>query len=142
MSISYKYEWHIKSEPVLIPPVIKEVLTSLDMRLPISAEERSDLKLIFHELLFNAILHGNKSNTNKRVHIRLAIGNRFICASITDEGKGFNCHKRLEESALEESIEKESGRGMRLVMSLADEVLYSANGKQVTFIKRIGYSHG
>ena len=142
MISGYKYEWRIKSEPYLIPPTIREVLTSLDNRIPISAEERGDLKLIFHELLFNAVLHGNQSDTDKNVHIRLAVGSRFICASITDEGPGFNCKSCIEESEQPESIDKESGRGMKLVMSLADEVLYSANGKQVTFIKRIGYKNG
>jgi serine/threonine-protein kinase RsbW len=142
MGDRYTGEWKFKSETARVPSIVREMFRALDDHLPLSQEERYDLKLIFNELLFNAVIHGNNSEKDKEVHIRMAVGDNVVCASIMDEGVGFNCGGFMEKAKREDTTQKESGRGMKLVMALANEVMYSCNGKQVTFVKRVGNEDG
>jgi serine/threonine-protein kinase RsbW len=135
--MSYSFEWHIESVPIQVPKTVREILRSLDNYVSLNFEERNDLKLIFNELLFNAILHGNRSDSGKKVRITLAVGDSCIRATIMDEGDGFNTDVAIEQSNYTDGF-KETGRGMKLVLALADEVVYSHNGRQVTFAKRVG----
>ena len=135
-------EWHINSELVQMPPVILEVLRILDSRFSISEEDRDDIRLICNELLYNAVIHGNNSDAGKQVHINLEIDGGEMRISIRDEGSGFNPAGVEKKTKQKSFIHKETGRGMKLVMALADEVVYDANGRLVTFVKKVGPKHG
>jgi serine/threonine-protein kinase RsbW len=137
----YKDEWYINSEPAQVPLVIKEIFNTLDGRAVITPEERRDIRLIFNELLLNAVIHGNNSEIEKRVHIRLFVRDCSVCVSILDEGGGFNTAGVNQSANREDIVYKESGRGMTLAIGLADEIVYSAGGRQVTFVKRLA-CHG
>lgn len=139
-----KWEYHFKSEPQRVRRVVSEIIARVNEALPgQTPEERGDLRLIFNELLYNAILHGNKSDTCKSVHVWVQIGGGYVRASITDEGCGYNYQKVSEMARSDElQIYKETGRGIQLVLALADQVEFDRNGSQVTFMKRIGARHG
>lgn len=136
-----KYEWHINSEPVYVRQTVREILTFLDEHIPgQTPEERSDLRLIFNELLLNAVIHGNASDTHKHVHVRLFLNRGLVRASIIDEGSGYDVAETL--SRKDDDLLRESGRGMQLVCALADQVTFGHGGRRVTFEKKIGKWHG
>lgn len=117
--------------------IIKELLAFFDSNLlQLNDNDRFDLRLIFSELLCNAVIHGNDSNKLKNVYITVEISDNIISATIMDEGGGFNQTETLE-GLNDVNLEKENGRGMKLVFSLADSVSFNKAGNQIHFIKKV-----
>jgi len=137
------WEWRIDSEPVQVKNVVREILGRLDEKLPHQThEDRCDLRLILSELLINAVIHGNASDTSKQVHIRISVEGADVRAWITDEGSGFNYRSAMDSCCGDGGLYHETGRGMQLVMVLADVVSFDSRGSCVSFVKRIGAVKG
>ena len=143
MKKNYRWEWHFKSEPVHVRGVVSDILQYLDETLPQQTqEERGELRLIFSELLYNAVLHGNASDNQKQVHIGLTVAGPLICACITDEGNGYNYQKTIAQLNEACDLYREKGRGLQLVKALVDGMSFDREGRSVIFEKRIGQVHG
>jgi serine/threonine-protein kinase RsbW len=137
------YEWHIKSNTAHVPPLVREVLACLNNRFGnLTQEEHGDIKLVLNELMFNAVLHGNRADESKQVRVSLTTTRKLVCISIEDEGPGFDSEAVLLNMQREDSLRMETGRGLVLANALADEVTYSQEGRRVTFLKRIGLKDG
>ena len=80
------------------------------------------------ESVTNAIIHGNKLNPKKNVRLGVLLEKRFIKFTIEDEGTGFN-YKELPNPLLSENINKPNGRGIFLIKSLCDEIIFKSNGR-------------
>ncbi|WP_248664011.1 SpoIIE family protein phosphatase [Fuchsiella alkaliacetigena] len=92
----------------------------------------------FQELISNAIEHGNCLDEDKQVEIKVEINEKYIKASIKDEGVGFDWQKQLnQELNLEHDLRsgRERGRGIKIAKKLYDEVWYNETGNQVNFLK-------
>mgnify|MGYP001423378282 CR=1 FL=1 len=80
----------------------------------------------------NGIIHGNKSNKNKTVSINCTkdeATNRLVFI-VKDEGKGFD-YNQLPDPTAPENLDRPCGRGVFLMMQLADLVVFSNNGATV-----------
>lgn len=75
------------------------------------------------EAVNNGILHGNKSDTTKKVTITCDLSDDAIVIHITDEGAGFK-PENVPDPLEEENLLKTSGRGVFLMKSLMDGVKY------------------
>ena len=75
------------------------------------------------EAVNNAIVHGNKSDHDKKVIIRCCVKNKILTIYVTDEGKGFDSES-LQDPREEKNLMKESGRGIFLMRSLMDQVKF------------------
>jgi serine/threonine-protein kinase RsbW len=73
------------------------------------------------EAVNNAILHGNKSDPEKKVCVRCLVNKDSIVVSVTDEGEGFDPSK-IPNPLDEQNLLKESGRGVFLIRSMMDRV--------------------
>lgn len=82
------------------------------------------------EAVTNAIQHGNLNDVSKKVTVSYLINDKKLTFVIRDEGKGFS-FADLPDPTSPENIEKESGRGIFLIKSLADEVSFENNGNKV-----------
>lgn len=82
------------------------------------------------EAVNNAINHGNGNDTSKNVKIEVQESDKEIKFSVFDEGQGFDFNN-LPDPTAPENLEKESGRGIFLMTSLADSVAFENNGSQV-----------
>lgn len=125
--------------------VIQEAMMFLYGNMPsIANEDRYELKLIFSELLFNALIHGNKEDSNKHVTFCVEIlPKNIIFSSVQDEGKGFDYKKILKQCstvATDNDIFSETGRGIKLVSKLTDKLSFNSIGNQIKFYKRIKYN--
>ncbi|MCD8239634.1 MAG: ATP-binding protein [Clostridiales bacterium] len=109
---------------------ISEMIPSID------AEELLDLRLILSELLFNAVIHGNKNNSEKMVRLKIKITGNTINAVISDQGNGFD-FSRLSYTNNEASSE-EHGRGISLVNALVDSLSFAKPGNIIMFCKKVG----
>ena len=100
-------------------------------------EEQDSLAIAVTEMANNAVIHGNKRDLNKKVHVTVEVVDTEVRMTIRDEGKGFN-PDTLSNPLDPENLLRESGRGVFIVRSLKDELSYdfSHGGTQVTIIKR------
>ncbi|MEQ8907107.1 ATP-binding protein [Ekhidna sp.] len=80
------------------------------------------------ESVNNAIVHGNKSDSKKNVHLQLALEQSLIKFIIEDEGSGFDYHD-LPDPTLPENLSKPGGRGIFLMKNLCDEVSFKNDGR-------------
>jgi serine/threonine-protein kinase RsbW len=88
------------------------------------------------EAATNAVLHGNRCDPNKKIH--LAMRHRFgsIEILLRDEGKGFD-YEHLPDPLAPENLLKPSGRGVFLMRSYMDEVSFrhTRAGTEVKLVK-------
>ncbi len=85
------------------------------------------------ECVNNAIVHGNKLNKDKKVHLYYHITSERIEVEVRDEGDGFD-PDLLPDPTLDENIENDSGRGIFLMRHLCDDIAFEDGGRKVTMI--------
>lgn len=130
-------ELHFISEPSKVRGVVRCLLEFMDIH-RLSPNIRDDLRLVFSELLYNAIFHGNKNDGGKGVYVRVEVTSEYLYACIRDEGTGFDYKRALEDAKSDLSLHKEDGRGMVLVTALTDRLFYNESGNQILFEKKLG----
>ena len=154
------FTFALGNDPSLIPSLIDYVQTLLRS---ISLCDESDVIRIciaLEEALRNGMYHGNLEVTSEQregdpdayqalvaersatapyagrklvVTITVAAaGAQFV---VRDEGRGFDPSK-LPDPTDPENLEKVSGRGLLLMRTFMDEVLFNTAGNEVTMIKR------
>lgn len=87
-----------------------------------------------HEILSNAIQHGNKYNSDKKVFVLYKITLENFYISVIDEGKGFNYNK-LPDPILGKGITRDYGKGLFIVKKYMDEVKFNESGNRVMISK-------
>jgi serine/threonine-protein kinase RsbW len=73
------------------------------------------------ECMVNAVVHGNRYNQRKKVHLAVTRGTGHITIVIGDEGDGFDLES-LPDPLAEENLLKQSGRGLLLIRAFVDEL--------------------
>lgn len=104
--------------------------------LNIGEDDLFKIKVALGEALVNAIKHGNSLNPKRLVHFELESKAGRIIFKIRDQGPGFD-FENLPDPTQDENLEKGSGRGVFLIRSLMDEVLYSDHGREIKMVKFI-----
>ena len=79
-----------------------------------------ELNLVLTEAMANAILHANEGDPEKEVHVEIAIIDRRLTIRVYDHGQGFDIRQFAEPGHPLE----EHGRGIYLIHSIMDEVVY------------------
>lgn len=89
-----------------------------------------------HEALANAVIHGNRRDPDKRIHVicRCHIDGE-VSITIRDQGKGFDC-RALEDPTTPEKLLSPHGRGIYLMQALMDEVRFDKGGTVVHMRKK------
>jgi len=85
------------------------------------------------ESVNNAIVHGNKNDKEKNVHLTMEVGDSSVAFTIADEGSGFN-YEALPDPTAPENIDSPGGRGIYLIKHLADEVKFMDKGKELKMV--------
>ena len=99
-------------------------------RLEVNEDSYGNVLIAVTEAVNNAIIHGNK--LNKALNVDLFVGDKEtdFCFSVKDQGDGFNFNN-LPDPTAPENINKEDGRGIFLMRSLAEEVEFDNDGRDV-----------
>jgi serine/threonine-protein kinase RsbW len=90
------------------------------------------------ECMVNAVVHGNRYNQNKKVHLVVSGDTGRLKIRIADEGDGFET-SNLPDPLAEENLLRHSGRGIFLIRAFMDEVDIrpaSPHGTEVTLVKK------
>ncbi len=151
--------FELENNSVLIAPLIN-YLQQIMENLGICDEwERTRVGVALEEALANALYHGNlqvgselrgeddeayyrliqeRMRTppycNRRIYVRARLARDAARFMIRDEGPGFDPNS-LPDPTDPANLEKASGRGLLLMKTFMDEVIYNDTGNEVTLVK-------
>ena len=107
--------------------VVEEIRQELDFKEDVYA----NVMVAVTEAVNNSIIHGNKSNQQKKVYVEFeTMGNYRLLIRVHDEGLGFD-PKQLDDPTAPQNIDRIGGRGVFLMRQLADRIDFGDNGRQV-----------
>lgn len=106
-------------------------LNSLQEELDFNNEMYARLMLTVSEAVTNGIVHGNKLDESKKVHVRADVDDTYLYVITEDDGDGFN-PEDVPDPLAEENLLKPSGRGIFLMDEHADETIFSEDGTILT----------
>jgi len=89
-----------------------------------------DLPLVLDELLRNAVKHGNKNDSQKKVTVNLSLQDKQLFLEIEDEGCGFELTK-LDSGAANSNHYSGSGRGLLMVGGYCKKIDFTNQGSKV-----------
>ncbi len=100
------------------------------------ADSLDDIAIAVSEAVNNAIMHGNRLDTNKSVLIRLYICTGYLRIVVQDEGGGFSPRK-VPDPRLDKNLLKASGRGLLIMHHLMDKISFKEvkSGMQIIMDK-------
>jgi serine/threonine-protein kinase RsbW len=131
----------IASQPESIN-LVEKLIDEIKTEHNIHEECYGNMLVAVTEAVNNAMQHGNKFDPDKKVNINYEIDPDQVSFVITDEGPGFD-YMNLPDPTDPENIEKTSGRGVFLMKHLADQIIFSENGRVVElFFKTTGHING
>ncbi len=84
--------------------------------------------LLLREFLNNAIVHGNKLDPAKKVHVSMRVGRTWIQVTVLDEGNGFDWRSRRRAPPDTDAV---SGRGLAIGAQFAQRMQFNHEGNQV-----------
>ncbi|MCP4214323.1 MAG: ATP-binding protein [bacterium] len=117
---------------VLVFSYIKSVLN-------IQEEEFFKTEISLREVINNAILHGNKSDMSKRVHVKFRWSKSWLRIRIKDEN-----NEKVDFNAISQRLQNNdllsfNGRGLLIMQSYMDSVEFfpSNNGTEIVMEKKL-----
>jgi len=117
------YHFEINSDPNKLP-LVEEFLEEISSGKNIDKTQRNNLLLAVNEAISNAMVHGNKTSSDKKVSIRVEIDETSLKVFIKDEGRGFK-PEEIPDPTSPENIFRDSGRGLYIMKCCMDEVTYN-----------------
>lgn len=133
-STSMKFEAWIPSEIGAISPLV-DWLMQLIERSRCAAGNESAVELALREALNNAVLHGNAMDAHKLVEVRCRCERgKGVWLLVKDQGNGFDPHA-VPDALAPDRLEAEHGRGICMMRSSMDQVLFERGGTEVRMWK-------
>lgn len=110
--------------------IVESFIDNAKERFHLDDDIYGNIMIAVTESVNNAIVHGNKSASNKNVELRLLLNENVLKFTITDEGTGFD-YTNLPDPTAPENLDKPGGRGIFLMKHLCDEVSFLNDGRAV-----------
>lgn len=114
-------------------PVIEKIL-SLMQTAGFPERDLFGMRLSLEEAIVNGIVHGNRDNPDKSVHVRYQLHPEQVVIEIEDEGPGFR-PEHLPDPLAPENLERPSGRGVFLIRHYMTWVKFNERGNRLTLGK-------
>jgi len=83
-------------------------------------DDQHQIGMAVRECAVNAVVHGNRYNKNKKVHLDVEWTGQEITVVVGDEGEGFDVNS-IADPLAPENLLKQSGRGILLIRAFMDE---------------------
>jgi serine/threonine-protein kinase RsbW len=124
------------SEISAISPLVERLMRLIEGSHCITGEE-SAVELALREALNNAVVHGNRLDAHKLVHVRCRckVG-EGISLIVSDQGQGFD-PRTIPDPLTVENLEADHGRGIHIMKLAMDEVSFEQRGTEVHMRKRL-----
>jgi serine/threonine-protein kinase RsbW len=111
--------------------IVENAIDEATISIGISQDNYGKILVSAMEAVNNAILHGNKSDPEKIVDIEITYERKQLKIKVSDEGSGFK-PEAVPDPTTPENIEALNGRGIYLMLHLADNIKYNEKGNEVT----------
>jgi len=129
------------SEIKAISPLVERLMRLIEGSHCITGEEPA-VELALREALNNAVVHGNRLDAHKLVHVRCRcrVG-EGVSLIVSDQGQGFDPSAVPDPLAVE-NLDLEHGRGIHIMKLAMDEVSFERRGTEVHLCKRAARNLG
>ena len=117
----------------------EELAVGLAERAGVDEDDLMKIGMAVRESMVNAVVHGNRYNSNKKVRFSVASDAERFTVRVADEGEGFD-FDAIPDPLAPENLMKTSGRGIFLIRSLMDDFQLrhlDSGGTEVTLIKNL-----
>jgi len=115
----------------------REVLR-VAMEIGFPEEELHQIGMAVRESMVNAVVHGNRYNARKKVHLSVSKSADHLTVVIADEGEGFDLNS-LPDPLAEENLLRQSGRGLLLIQAFVDEFIVRRRQPSGTEVRMVKY---
>ncbi|MBA4311940.1 MAG: ATP-binding protein [Chlorobiaceae bacterium] len=112
----------LKSEPKEIIKV-EHFLEKMNRKLKLDEIRFNKLLVATTEAVNNGIIHGNERNPLKKVTLTCMLRNSVLTITVRDQGTGINPNA-LPDPLSNENLLRENGRGVFLMKSLMEEIVF------------------
>ena len=105
-------------------------------------DQQHQIGMAVRECTVNAVVHGNRYSTTKKVHLDIERSNGALTVIIGDEGDGFDLNS-LPDPLAPENLLRQSGRGLLLIRTFMDDFdLHPrpGGGTEVRLVKHLATS--
>lgn len=119
-----------KAEMEHIHTTLESTLKSVDQaeemvieeagRLGFDEDDQHQIGMAVRECMVNAVVHGNRYNKRKHVHLSIERSESRLTVTIGDEGDGFDLSS-LPDPTAPDNLLRQSGRGILLIKAFMDE---------------------
>jgi serine/threonine-protein kinase RsbW len=124
----------IPSEISAISPLVERLMRLIEGSHSVAGEE-SAVELALREALNNAVIHGNRLDARKLVHVRCRCKvEQGISLIVSDQGQGFD-PRTISDPLTVENLQADCGRGIHIMKLLMDEVSFERRGTEVRMHK-------
>ena len=93
------------------------------------------------ECMVNAVVHGNRYNARKHVHLRVERTPEALTIIIADEGAGFD-PDAVPDPLEGDNLLRQSGRGVMMIRAFMDEIAITKLSPCGTEVKMVKYKAG
>jgi len=100
----------------------EEIAVGVAQRAGFEEDDLLKIGMAVRESVVNAVVHGNRYNTNKKVSFSVVKNPQRLTVRIADEGEGFD-YEDVPDPLAPENLMRSSGRGIFLIRSFMDELL-------------------
>jgi len=145
--ISYPMSDHDDAQTHLLELALESSLESVDQveqsvlrearHVGFDEDDLHNIGIAVREGMVNAVVHGNRYNARKKVHVQISRTPERIAVSIGDEGEGFD-PAAVPDPLASENLLRFSGRGVMLMRAFMDEFdvcLRQPKGTEVRMVK-------
>lgn len=102
-------------------------------------DEQHRIGMSVRECMVNAVVHGNRYNKNKVVHVVVTKGAEKFTVSVADQGEGFELEE-VPDPLNDNNLLRHSGRGLFLMGAFMDDMKVrklEPEGTEVTLVKNV-----
>jgi serine/threonine-protein kinase RsbW len=110
---------------------VESLIDEVCEKLQVNEDYYGNVLVAVTEAVNNAIIHGNKLKEELTVDVHVGDKETDFCFNVKDWGEGFD-FKNLPDPTAPENLEKENGRGIFLMRSLAESVEFNDSGSSVS----------
>ncbi|MGH9396908.1 MAG: ATP-binding protein [Terriglobia bacterium] len=115
----------------------EELAAEVCIKAGFDQEDQHRIGMAVHESIINAVRHGNKFDSGKRVWLQFQIYSDRLEIHIRDQGEGFDLSS-VPDPLDTGNLLKVSGRGIFLIRSFVDEFrvrVLPGTGTEITMVK-------
>jgi serine/threonine-protein kinase RsbW len=117
----------------------EELAVGMAQRAGMDEEDLMKIGMAVRESVVNAVVHGNRYSTHKKVRFLVSTDGEKFTVLVADQGEGFELDS-VPDPLAEENLLRSSGRGIFLIRSFMDDFQIrrlESGGTEVTLVKTL-----